>query len=531
MSWPKYFHDRLILGNPDSDSAIATLWTPMNVVAKMVDVSKISVIGQLYTKRGINYLLRNVLLNPKIKRILLTGADLMGAGETLIQLVSKGPTLRSKVRPYQMDWIDENISIDSIKKFSQNVEIINKIGPVIPDKIADFINNSKIGKQWARPIEFPEPEVSGSGGLPSEDSGFTVRGEKVWQSWLRLLQLINKFGRVSPMIHHYGDERISELINLTAVVYDENPQSPEIPQWLPYSKTDVKKYVAGFLSSSRGDEAYTYGERLKSYPLELFDQSILSNLSKDWSKLGMNDIRRILKDAVRDNKLNQQQVIVDKLKSFPENKGALAVLWEPIIDNFGLREIWRTPCLVLVQAVIRDKKLFLTAYFRSNDMFGSWPLNCFGLRAFQKELVDKIDPQLKLGPLTTISHSAHIYENSWLLAQKLTHDHWSDVSCEWDPRGNLHFEIDKNDIVVKHLSPDGIFLDEYRQNGKQEKAAKRLCFTLESAGLFSTIGNAMYAARQIERAETAIKLGLPFVSDEPLNFRKGVSLPYGKDTP
>jgi len=82
-SWPKYFRDRLIVGNPDSDSAIATLWTPMNVVAKMVDVSKVSVIGQLYTKRGINYLLRNVLLNPRIKRILLTGADLMGSGEEL----------------------------------------------------------------------------------------------------------------------------------------------------------------------------------------------------------------------------------------------------------------------------------------------------------------------------------------------------------------------------------------------------------------------------------------------------------------
>ena len=152
-------------------------------------------------------------------------------------------------------------------------------------------------------------------------------------------------------------------------------------------------------------------------------------------------------------------------------------------------------------------------------MFGSWPLNCFGLRAFQKETAALIDKSIKLGPLTTISHSAHIYENSWQPAEKLVHDHWNDVACEWDPRGNLTFEVEHDFIIVKHLSPDGIFLDEYRQNGKQEKAAKRLCFQLESAGLFSTIGNAMYAARQIERAETAIKLGLPFVSDEPLDFK------------
>ena len=542
--WPKYFHDRLILGNPDSDSAIATLWTPMNVVAKMADVSKFSIIGQLYTKRGINYLLRNVLLNPKIKRILLIGADLMGSGETLIKLASKGPTLRSKVGPYQMDWIDENISIDSIRNFSQNVEIINKIGPVSPDKITDFINKSNSGKQWSKPLVFPEPETNAGGGLPSEESAFTVRGQKVWQSWIRLLREIMRFGRPSPMIHHYGAERITEIFNLTAVVYNEKPENPELPEWLPYSKDDIKKYVTGFLSASRGDEAYTYGERIKAFSLEGYDDEFLSkvidishcesrcssgrgNLAPEKRSphslrsfvMTNNAIRSVFKQAISGKSLNQQKLMAEKLKSFPENKGAIAILWEPIIDNFGLREIWRTPCLVLVQAVIRDKRLFLTAYFRSNDMYGGWFLNAFGLLAFQKELAGMIGKDIKLGPLTTISHSAHIYESSWQLAEKLVHDHWINISCEWDPRGNLTFETDGKLIVVKHLSPGGIFLDEYRQNGMEEKAAKRLCFALESAGLFSTIGNAMYAGRQIERAETAVKLGIEFTSDEALNFK------------
>ena len=108
--------------------------------------------------------------------------------------------------------------------------------------------------------------------------------------------------------------------------------------------------------------------------------------------------------------------------------------------------------MVLVQAVIRDKRLFLTAYFRSNDMYGGWFLNAFGLLAFQKELAGMIGKDIKLGPITTISHSAHIYESSWQLAEKLVHDHWIDVSCEWDPRGNLTFETDGKFIVVKHLS-------------------------------------------------------------------------------
>lgn len=494
----------------------------MNVVGEMVDASKVSIIGQLYTKRGINYLLRNVLLNPRIKRILLVGADLMGSGEALLRLSEKGRSFRRKDRPLettQSDWLDEQISDGGLKSFADHVELINRIGPVSRDEVKKFVAESKGNPTWADPREFPEPEAAVGGALPSEETLYAVRGEKMWQAWLRMLQLIMRFGQPSPMIHHYGKERITELVNVAAVVTNEDPHNPDLPAWLPYKKDDVKRYVEGFLSSSRGDEAYTYGERLKAFPLDLYDKSIYSNLLKDWSSSTGGDFRAVLAKTISGTSINQQQVLAEKLKSFPENKGAISVLWEPIIDNFGLREVWRTPCLVLVQAMIRDDRLFLTAYFRSNDMMGGWPLNVFGLRAFQKELVTMIDKKLKLGPLTTISHSAHIYESSWQQAEKLVHDHWIEVSCQWDPRGNLNVEVDGTFIVVKHLSPDGIFLDEYRQDGTKEKAARDLCFQLESAGLFTIMGSAMYAARQIERAETAVKLGIPFLSDVPLKLR------------
>ena len=306
-NWPKYFHDRLILGNPDSDSAIATLWTPMNVVSKMADVSKVSIIGQLYTKRGINYLIRNVMLNPRIKRVMLVGADLMGSGETLISLLSRARSLRRVERSSDSDndsaprdgarslgfarndegrpdWLDENISKEGIKKFFDNVEIINKIGPVTPEKIASFVSKSSHGRQWSSPLTFPEPESTIGGGLPSEETAFTVRGQKVWQTWIRLLRETMRFGRPSPMIHHYGSERITEIYNLTAVIYDENPDLPDLPEWLPYSKDDIKKYVSGFLSNSRGDEAYTYGERIKAFPLEGYSNEFLQGLSLPFGK-------------------------------------------------------------------------------------------------------------------------------------------------------------------------------------------------------------------------------------------------------
>lgn len=529
MPWPKYFADRLIVGNTDSDTAIATLWTPMNVVAQMTDVSKVSIIGQLYTKRGINYLIRNILLNPKITRLMLVGADLMGAGEALLRIsdfrfqISELQTsratargtinLKSEILSLKLcDWLDEAIDPKAIADFANHVVITNHIGPVARETVQKFISGSNIGKPWAKSRRFAEPAASNTNSLPSEETAFVARGGKVWETWLRLLQQITRFGRPSPMVHHYGSERISELMNLVAVVTQEDVGAWELPSWFPYSKSDIQKYTHSFLSASRGDEAYTYGERLKAYPLEGYSSEFL-NFTPD-----VEQVLTEMKLAISGKKLNQVELMAKKLQSFPENKGALAVLWEPVIDNFGLREIWRTPCLVLVQAMVYSDKLSLTAYFRSNDMFGGWPLNAFGLRAFQRELADMVDKNLQLGPLTTISQSAHIYESSWQAAEKLIQDHWVDVACQWDPRGNLNVEVIGKEIVIKYLSPDGILLHEFRYDGTKEKAARDFCFQLETAGLFSTIGNAMYAARQIERAETAIKLGLPFMSDMPLHL-------------
>src|SRR4030042_5291381 len=104
-----------------------------------------------------------------------------------------------------------------------------------------------------------------------------------------------------------------------------------------------------------------------------------------------------------------------KLKSFPYNKGAIAVLWQPAVDNFPVRKPWRTPCLTLIQGFCLDNKLYLTAYFRSNDMFAAWPQNAFALRKLQTEIANKLS--FGVGDLITISHTAFIDENNLVSAE------------------------------------------------------------------------------------------------------------------
>ena len=60
--WPVYFKDRLIISNLDSSVGVATLWMPKESVASHLDPESYAVCGQLYTKRGLNPLFRNILL-------------------------------------------------------------------------------------------------------------------------------------------------------------------------------------------------------------------------------------------------------------------------------------------------------------------------------------------------------------------------------------------------------------------------------------------------------------------------------------
>ena len=83
------------------------------------------------------------------------------------------------------------------------------------------------------------------------------------------------------------------------------------------------------------------------------------------------------------------------------------------------------PCLNHIWVRVVDNELSITATFRSNDMFSAWSANALGLRALQQHIRNAIvasrtaagialssTHDVRIGPLITISQSAHIYETS-----------------------------------------------------------------------------------------------------------------------
>jgi len=319
------------------------------------------------------------------------------------------------------------------------------------------------------------------------------------------------FGLESEAVINYVSDTsktMKEMLNLTAVVTDEDPDNWNIPDYLPFSKGDLEKYFKGFFDPDPHTEDYTYGERLFN-----FAHSEMSDLKEiyPWLKLERFD------QFFTHGGFDQVAIsIVRKLKGFKYDKGAIALLANPFTDVFPKRPSSKTPCLFLIQCQIYESKLTLTAYFRSNDMYNAWPLNAFALRKLQSNIANELT--VEMGALITISNMAHIYEHNYQDAKEL-YEKNDKGYCEWDPRGNLSVMVENSDIVARWMTPRGNEeIKEWRIDGKKRNAARLISFEIENGLAISTLGNALYIGRQLERAETAIKLGLKFTQDNPLEF-------------
>jgi thymidylate synthase len=137
-------------------------------------------------------------------------------------------------------------------------------------------------------------------------------------------------------------------------------------------------------------------------------------------------------------------------------------------------------------------------------MFSAWPANAMGLRALQHHIRDEIASQseydLTMGPLITISQSAHIYDDCWETVQQLIDNQYqSIISQEFrgysDPVGNFLVETDGNNITVIQLTPGGEFVGKWE--GKNPlKLIRQIIADCPSIQSFH-VG---YLAREIERA-------------------------------
>jgi len=472
MFEPIHKASRLILGNPESDLAIVCLWAKAKELAEKVPKEAYAVIGNLFSaERGLDYLIRNLLANPQIRKLVITGPDLSGSGRVLEDFFRNGfeeATLPLsgrpcwKVKSELKGFIGKDIPEEALEELRKSVAVlrVEEIEKLRPESIPE-----PAGKR--RKLVLPKPQEAVRC-YQGEDSGWIVRHRYIAGAWLQILDVILKFGKVSQT--HY-DERQKEILNLISVITQEDPNSFHIPEFLPYGEEHIKSYIPKVLTDYREPgTTYTYGSRMRSW-------------------FGQDQVEEAIK----------------KLKREPISRAVVISLWDPKRDL----TIGGSPCINHIWLRIRENRLYLTATIRSNDMFEGYPDNAFGLRALQEYIRQKVDPGLKLGDLVINSQSAHLYEDCWQKAEEIVRQYWDKyippAGEQLDPRGNFVITLESGRIKIEHLSSQGEVLGTY-----YGKTARELRDMLIREGIVGTAAHGIYLGIELARAEEALRTGKPY---------------------
>ncbi len=467
----------LIFGNPKSNIGVITLFTLKEKVLASLSQHNFALLGSLYNpSKGISLLLRTCLAHKNIRYLLICGNDLSGSGESLLNLGRQG------VEEYRMDGqlagyqikgltdirlIEKEISLNSINLFRENVQLIDCRKEKDFSKLNEIIKDLKELPPYGDAEFFPEAVVHADK-YPSERSLYSIRERFVGEAWLRIIDSIMRFGMVKDS--EYAEKQ-RELINICVTITDEDPENIRWENYFQFSKKHLEDYLPLMLSDKDIDGvSYTYGQRLLAW-----------------------------------RGINQLNSLIEKLKKSLNTRRAVAVTWDVEKDH----QHDDAPCLDVVQCLVQDNTLYLTGFFRSNDMFEAWPENALALRTMQQAIAKELN--LKLGYLTTISGSAHIYERNWVKANELLKTYPLKIDQLNDPRGNIVIYIKDNLITVEHQSPEGIVLEIITGKTYQEIAIQ-----LVKKQKISSVYHALYLGKELIKAEMALKRSLTYHQESDL---------------
>ncbi len=107
--------------------------------------------------------------------------------------------------------------------------------------------------------------------------------------------------------------------------------------------------------------------------------------------------------------------VIPLLKKDPTSRRAIITLFDPSTDSNILSK--NIPSLLYMYFKIKDNRLALTCSIRSNDLFIGWPGNIYQIIILQRHVAELLG--LKLGVLTTISGSAHVFHEHFEMMEKI----------------------------------------------------------------------------------------------------------------
>lgn len=163
------------------------------------------------------------------------------------------------------------------------------------------------------------------------------------------------------------------------------------------------------------------GEALAEYVSSLDDEYIIK--SSDFIYTYPERIFNIHQVDRNDviNNINQFEVVCDRLRENDGSNRAVMTLYSSALD----KDQQHIPCLQFIQATIRNNKLMLHIFFRSNDLYSAFPSNMLFISYLGIKLTEELKkeyPLLEFVGINYNSSSLHIYKSDLKQARDVLDD-------------------------------------------------------------------------------------------------------------
>ena len=469
--------EQLLYGS--GNVVVVSGWTPIQTIARRLSSTDYTALGQLYSPQlGISLFLRNLFNNPHVRHLVVIDATDFdknaGGCRCLLDFFNKGYKQGTDVAGRQVWKINSSVEgcIDfEIPDWALELLLVSvKVHyfETVEEAIAKVKQISALpnAEPWSKPLQFPKAEPTSSI-LPGELFGHRIEGKTIAETWVKILHRIRSTGIVRPTQHHVDWQ---ELIDVMAVITDE-PEEFYVPEYLPSDRAFVENYLGNITSDAGAENVeYTYGQRLRSW-------------------FGVDQVERA----------------IQQLKTNPNSARVVMSLWD--VQGDGVKN--NPPCLNHIWLRIVEGRLCLTATFRSNDMYGAWCANAFGLKALSRAIAQSVG--VDDGVLIIVSQSAHIYGDRWDVADAIVKHYYADI-CRvkdyYDPCGDYVISVEGGEVVVERTFPKGAIVKTYRG-----KNALRLVDAIVADAPAIQPRHIGYLGVEIAKAIACLKSGDRYVQD------------------
>ena len=463
----------ILIINPKSNVAISTLWSKKDFLLEKIPENlkkKIGIIGTTYTSHGINYIFETLAENPQIDTLILYGYDLSTSGETLFRVFGEKNT-DLPVIILDKDKVEEivrSVKLVDLRKDAKEMKI---------ERLFEEVEkNYKEEKPKREKIDLKVEEKRNIESYPFPLSGHYIYDNKsVFRAWVKILDLIMRFGSLKFSEYEIPQKEFLNVVATLGLYGKDYNLEKEFFEFI--EKENFERHINEVLSPKKPEGVeYTYGERFFAH------------------RFGKNQIN----------------YLIDKLSKSPYSRRALVVSWDHEKDQ----NIENPPCIIGVQGIITENFYNHTVIIRSNDMFKAWPVNFVAQIELAKFIVNEINKRAntdyKLGSVTSISISAHIYQTDFERAKKVI-EKYSGKMKEFveDPKGNFLIYLENGKVVLEHRTPDNSIV---LWKNSFETFEQAYGF-LKSGNMFSFASHAFYLSKELKNAFEKLKKGEEYEQD------------------